>query len=168
MKLRIVLILLVCFLPAAFVLAQDTPSAAERAENLRAQLRDVQAYETELQLRVQQLDWDLRPENIERHFASVGTTRPEELREQRRRHLQLEKDGAVAQLDQLAASRLSLENAISQADAEAYHQSALGSTALTVNHTWGARNSSAIILFGVLGFIAIGGALAVISVIRKR
>lgn len=124
MKLIIVLILLVSFLPAASVLAQDAPSAAQTAENLRAQLRDVQGQETELQLRVQQLDWDLRPENIERYFVGVGTTRPEVMREQRRRWLQLEREGAQAQLDQLAASRLNLEASISAADMEAYHQSA--------------------------------------------
>ncbi len=124
MKLIIVLILLVSFLHAADVLAQETPSAAETAENLRTQLRDVQAHEAELQLRVQQLDWDLKPENIERYFVGVGTTRPEELREQRRRQLQIEKDGMLAQLDQLAASRLNLEASISAADAQAYHQSA--------------------------------------------
>ena len=124
MKLRIVLILLVSFLLAADVRAQDTPSAAQTAENLRTQLRDVQGQETELQLRVQQLDWALRPENIERYFVGIGTTRPEELREQRRRQLQLEKDGVLAQLSQLTASRLSLESSISMADAQAYQQSA--------------------------------------------
>lgn len=110
-------------------LAQDAASAAQRAENLRAQLRDVQAKETELQSRVQQLEEALRPENIERATAGAGSTRPEELRDQRRRQLENEKARVRAQLDQLAASRTRLESAITTAEAEAYRQSANINTA---------------------------------------
>src|SRR3954471_1969446 len=79
-------------------LAQDSPSAAQTADELRVHLRDVQAEEAELKTHLEQLDWDLKPENIARYFAAVGTTRPEELREQRRRQLQNEKERAEARL----------------------------------------------------------------------
>lgn len=96
----------------------------DATEKLRAQLSDVQAKEAELQARERELDEALRPENIERSLAGVGTTRPEELREQRRRQLDGEKTRVRAQLDQLAQSRTRLEAAIATADAEAYRRSA--------------------------------------------
>lgn len=105
--------------------AQEAVSAAQdTAAKLRAQLTDVQAKETELQARERQLDEDLRPENIERSLAGVGSTRPEELREQRRRQLESEKARVRGQLEQLAQSRTRLEAAIATADAEAYRRSA--------------------------------------------
>ena len=102
--------------------AQST--AQEQAATLRAQLSEVQAKQSELQMRLQQLEEDLKPENIERSLAGVGSKRPENLREQRRRQLEIEGTSVRAQLDQLAVSRTRLETAIARADAEAYHQSA--------------------------------------------
>lgn len=98
--------------------------AQERAANLRLQLSEVQAKESELRSRLEQLEYDLKPENIERSLAGVGSVHPEELREQRRRQLEGEKKSVLAQLDLLAASRTRLEAAIAQADAESYRQSA--------------------------------------------
>ena len=105
--------------------ASAQTTAQERAANLRAQLTDVQLKQSELQTRLQQLEYDLKPENIEHSLAGVGSTHPEELREQRRRQLEGEKTRVQAQLDQLAASRAPLETAIAQADAESYRQSAV-------------------------------------------
>jgi hypothetical protein len=108
-------------------LAVPTPaqtSAAERAANLRSQLVEAETRQAELQTRLQRLEEDLKPENIERSFAGVGSTRPEDLREARRRQLEIEKRGIQSQLDLLAASRTRLETAIARADAESYHQSA--------------------------------------------
>ena len=104
--------------------AQTPTSAGAIAEKLRAQLAEAQSRETELQTRLRQLDNDLRPENIEHSLAGVGSTRPEELREQRRRQLEAEKSKVQAQLDEIAASKSRLETAIAAADAEAYRQSA--------------------------------------------
>src|ERR1700681_1990941 len=101
-------------------------SAQEQAAKLRAQLTDVQAKEAEQQTRLQQLEEALKPENIELSLAGVGSTHPEELREQRRRQLEKERAGVRTQLDQLAASRARLETAISAADARAYQESARG------------------------------------------
>ena len=99
-------------------------SAAERAANLRSQLVEAQTRQAELQTRLQQLEEGLKPENIERSLAGVGSTHPEELREARRRRLETEKRGVQSQLDVLAASRTRLEAAIARADAESYQQSA--------------------------------------------
>src|SRR6266576_2559733 len=87
--------------------AQTT--AQEQAAKLRAQLNEVQARQTELQARLGRLEEDLKPENIQNSLAGVGSTHPEELREQRRRQLETERKGVQAQPDQLATSRTRLE-----------------------------------------------------------
>jgi chromosome segregation ATPase len=121
----------VCFRRIALlimmVLSSLTVAVAQNSsvENLRSQLSDVQKKEEELQARVRQIEEDLRPENIERYFALNGSTRPEELREQRRRQLENQRATVQAQLDQLAQSRVRLEASIATAEAAAYRQSAL-------------------------------------------
>jgi septal ring factor EnvC (AmiA/AmiB activator) len=97
-------------------------------EQLRSQLSDIEAKETELQNRIKQLDEDLLPENIEKYFALNGSTHPEELREQRRRQLESQKTNVQSQLGQLATSRTRLEASIATAEAAAYRQSALPPT----------------------------------------
>ncbi|HJU91542.1 MAG TPA: hypothetical protein VJ656_01300 [Pyrinomonadaceae bacterium] len=99
-------------------------SAAETLERLRGQLLEVQAKEEGLRARAQQLEESLKPENIERSLAGVGSTKPEELRESRRRQLTIERDSVLAQLKILESSRQRLETAIANAEALAYQQSA--------------------------------------------
>jgi chromosome segregation ATPase len=93
--------------------------AETRAETLRAQLRDVQAKEAELQTHALQLEYELQPAVIERTLASSGSTRPEDLREQRRRALEADKSITQTQLNQIATNRARLETAIANAEAEA-------------------------------------------------
>lgn len=160
MKFSKVLILLIALMlvSTSDVLGQNSLCAAERGENLRAQLRAVQAEETELQARVQQLDEALKPENIERYFTLNGSTRPEELREQRRRQLQMDKDRVQARLSELETSRARLESAIVAADAEAYRQSAQDPASQQINQMLGAQHlTTARLTTGVLVFIAIVG-----------
>ena len=130
MKLALSLFLLVVLVAAlsSAVAAQDSTSAAQTVETLRAQLLDVQAKENDLQARARQLDEDLKPENIERALAGIGSTRPEELRESRRRQLNIERDGVRAQLKLVTTSRERLESTIRTAEAQAYQQSAQEST----------------------------------------
>ena len=106
----------------AQVTAQE--SAQNRAASMRAQLVEMQARQAELQMRLQQLEEDLKPENIEHSLAGVGSTHPEELREARRRQFEIEKKGVQSQLEILATSRARLEAAIASADARSYQQSA--------------------------------------------
>jgi len=115
-------ILLLSGLFAMTTLAQT--SAQEVAANFRLQLNEVQVRQAELQARSEQLEEDLKPENIERSVAGIGSTRPELLREQRRRQLEIAKGGVRVQLDELDRSRTRLEAAIAEADALAYWQSA--------------------------------------------
>lgn len=124
MRVRYSLVLLVLLLFAVSGYAQESQSAAESAEQLKLKLADVKAHEEELRLRLQQLDESLKPENIERSLAGIGSTKPEELRETRRRQLTIERDGVLAQLKILETSRQRLETAVANAEALAYQQSA--------------------------------------------
>ena len=119
--------LILAFLALLFtsvIVAQDNPRAADMAAKLRLQLIEVQAKEAELRTRLEQLDEALKPGNIERALAGIGSTHPEELREHRRRQLTIEKNGVLAQLKTLEATRANLESAIATADTRAYQQSA--------------------------------------------
>ncbi|MDT5063626.1 MAG: hypothetical protein QOH63_4085 [Acidobacteriota bacterium] len=92
--------------------------AEQRAETLRAQQRDVQEKEGNLSARMEQLEFDLKPENIERSVATFGSTHPEDARDARRRALESEQTRTRAQLDLLATSRQRLDTAIVNADME--------------------------------------------------
>jgi chromosome segregation ATPase len=91
--------------------------AEQRAENLRAQLIDAESKLADLQSRLEQVDYGLRPENIER-AAGYGTVHPEEARDARRRQLESEKSRLQAQIRILETSRNRLETSIATADAE--------------------------------------------------
>ena len=105
-------------------IAQIQNSAQEKAASLRAQLSELETKQAELQARLQKLDEDLKPENIAENLAGIGSTKPEDLREQRRKQLEIERNGVQKQLDLLTTSHTRLETAIAQAETEAYRQSA--------------------------------------------
>ncbi len=109
---------------SAATLAQTQNRAQEKADSLRLQLSEVETKQAELQTRREDLDEQLKPENIEKVLAGIGSTHPEDLREQRRRQLEIERNGVQKQLDLLATSHTRLEAALAQADGEAYRQSA--------------------------------------------
>jgi hypothetical protein len=124
MRCLFVLVVFAALLLSDATLAHGQTSAQEKAASLRAQLAEVEAKQAELQTRLQNLDEKLKPENIENALAGVGSTHPEDLREQRRRQLEIERKGVRAQLDLLTTSHSRLETAIATADADAYRQSA--------------------------------------------
>ncbi len=103
-------------------------SAQERAATLRSQLAELESRQAGLTTQLQELEEKLKPENIEQSLAGVGSTRPEDLREQKRRQLEIERDGVKKQFDLLTASRTRLEASIARADADAYRQSAAPQT----------------------------------------
>jgi ABC-type phosphate transport system auxiliary subunit len=110
--------------------AQDSKTAEQLIETLRQQLRDVTEKQAQLQARVEQLDESLRPENIERSVAGIGTTDATALRDKRREQLEREKAVVEEQLRSLDASRARLEASIASAEAEAVRlrASALGAS----------------------------------------
>ena len=152
-------------LASVAVQAQNSTSAAEDAENLKLQLIELSVREDSAKLRAQQLDEALKPENIERALAGVGSTRPEELREQRRIQLTIEKNGVTAELQLLAPQRTRIETAIASAEAEAYQQSAKG---------FPAGNQFALsqiplgwlVTLGIVGIAALGMMVAIVFKLR--
>jgi hypothetical protein len=91
--------------------------AEQRAENLRAQQLEAESKLADAQSKLEQIEYDLRPENIER-ASGYGTLHPEEARESRRRQLENEKSRLLAQTKILETSRSRLEASVATADAE--------------------------------------------------
>lgn len=139
MKIVLILSLLVLLglVSTSTATAQSPTSGAESAENLRMQLLDVMTRETALQNRAEELNQELIPENIERYFQGTGSTRPEVLRDQRRRQLSQEKEGVLIQLEQVGVSRVRLEMAVRTADSIAYQQSANVPSNSLIDGMWG-------------------------------
>jgi chromosome segregation ATPase len=92
--------------------------AEQRAEALRAQLVDVEGKLADLQARLDQVEYALRPENIERATQGGGTVHPEDARDTRRRQLENERTRTQAQIKILEGSRGRLEPSIAFADSE--------------------------------------------------
>ena len=113
--------------------AQNTPSAFEQGQKLRSELSQLHDREAEIKMRLTELEYELKPENIERHFAGVGSVHPEELREARRKQLQLEKDRLVGQLSEIDQNQARLETEIQITDSKAYQESALGASKLKIS-----------------------------------
>ena len=124
MRYKLGLIVLALFVLPIHAIAQQSTSAEEKLGRLRLGLIDVQGKEAALRTRAQQLDEDMKPENIARSLAGFGSTKPEELREFRRRQLELEKKSVLHQLETVSAKRLQLEAEIALAETQAYHESA--------------------------------------------
>ena len=92
--------------------------AEQRSSQLRTELRDVQGKKADLEGHLEQVEYDLKPENIERSVAGYGTTRPEELRAQRQKALENDRTRTRQQIDQLTASESRIQQAIATSDVE--------------------------------------------------
>ena len=92
--------------------------AEERAGILRKQLIESIERETTYKSRLAQMDEEVRPENVERSLSGVGTTRTAEIREVRRRSLEIEKKGLESLLTLNTQSRARLEEDVRQADSQ--------------------------------------------------
>ena len=99
------------------VLSLDLLGRAEdRAGVLRKQLLELIEKDTSYRSRMAQIDEDMRPENIERALSGVGTTRTTELRDVRRRSLEIERRGLESLVNLTTQGRLRLEEDVRQAD----------------------------------------------------
>jgi hypothetical protein len=95
----------------------DLLSRAEaRAETLHQQLFDTLTKEADLKGRLAQIEYEIRPEIIERSMSIIGSTRPEDLREARKIQLNGEKQRIQDQIDMIQKNRLRLERDIANAD----------------------------------------------------
>jgi len=99
------------------VLSLDLLGRAEdRAGVLRKQLLELIEKDTSYKSRLAQIDEDMRPENIERALSGVGTTRTAELRDVRRRALEIERRGLESLVNLTTQGRFRLEEDVRQAD----------------------------------------------------
>ena len=92
--------------------------AEQRAEQLRSQLIDVQGKIADFEARLEQIEYALRPENIESSTAGYGSTHPEQARDARRKQLEGERSRVQAQLKLVESSKIRLETAVANADSE--------------------------------------------------
>ena len=90
--------------------------AEQRAETMRKQLFDIIDKESQIKTRLDQIENDIRPEMIERSVALVGTLRPEELRDHRRKTLEVDKRNLQRLLTDIQNTRSSLDLNLQKAD----------------------------------------------------
>lgn len=89
----------------------------QRGEALQKELIDIGAKESPLQKRLDEIEPQLRPGQIEQSRAGIGSMRPEEDREAIQKQLANEKRRIQMQLDQLQQARVRLQNSLHNADA---------------------------------------------------
>ena len=116
---RTIILLLTISAFALPVAAQDA-TKSDDTTRLKQQLIELENKETQLRLRLEELDEALKPQNIEFALAGIGSTRPEELREHRRKMLTIERDSFETQLKLTEESRTRTEAAIAAAESSAY------------------------------------------------
>jgi uncharacterized protein YdeI (BOF family) len=90
--------------------------AEQRTESLRKQRFDLLEKENSIQSRLDQIEIDIRPENIERQVAVMGTLRPEEIRDAKRKSLDSERKNLQALLAQVQTTRSSLDQTVDKAE----------------------------------------------------
>ena len=91
----------------------------QRVGMLRERVFDLQVQEMDLQARLDDLDYRMTPEAIQRALAFVGSPRPmDEYRDALRTRLESQKARVHRQLELLSSSRERLESAIAEAEAE--------------------------------------------------
>ncbi len=90
--------------------------AETRADNLRKQLFEMVEMESEIQNKLEQIENDSRPENIDRSVAFAGTLRPEELRDMRAKNLDSAKRQFQSRLTQIQDRKSNLEINITRTD----------------------------------------------------
>jgi len=94
--------------------------AEQRSDELRKQRFDLMEKENSIQLRLDQIDIDSRPEMIERSVAvSGGSMRPEEVRDAKLKSFQTEKQSLQNLLTEVRATRNSVELSLQRSEAMA-------------------------------------------------
>jgi hypothetical protein len=165
-KFSLVIALVSLLMTVGYVSAQQQ-SAAPTVDQLKLQMLELQAHETELRARAVQIDEDIKPENIQRSLAGVGSTRPEELREARRRQLESEKKIVDAQLATLEQTKSRLQSEIATAEAQAYHESAAPPSAIQ-GFASALPRVPLFLMIGSVGVVLLVGVVALIFLKRRN
>ncbi len=88
----------------------------QRSESLRKQLFEMIEKENTVKTRLDTLDYDLKPEVIERSTNLIGSLRPEEIRASRRKSLDAEKTNLQNLLNEILKTKAALELNLQRAD----------------------------------------------------
>ncbi len=91
--------------------------AEQRAESLRKQLFELIEKENSIKSQLERIEYNLRPEIIERSANFAGSLRPEEIRDQNKKSLETEKAKLNDLLTQIQTNRANLEENVQKADA---------------------------------------------------
>jgi hypothetical protein len=90
--------------------------AETRAEGLRKQLFEMIEKENTVKARLDQIEYEIRPEVIERTLQIGGSLRPEEIRDAKRRSLDSERNNLQALLTSIQSNRTNLEMNLARAE----------------------------------------------------
>jgi len=90
--------------------------AETRSDGLRKQLFEIIEKQNTLQGRLDQINYDLTPDSIDRYAATIGTMRPELVRESRKKTLENEKRNIESLLAQITTTRTRLEQDVERSD----------------------------------------------------
>ena len=90
--------------------------AEQRSESLRKQLFEMIEKENTVRSRIEQIEYDSRPEMIERTLQLAGSMRPEEIRESRRKSLMAERTNLQSLLSEIESTRASLNNNLQRSE----------------------------------------------------
>src|SRR5262245_9017713 len=88
----------------------------KRSEDLQMHLSEIAEKEADLQPKLETINQQLRPENIERELAAVGSTKPEEVREEVRRRRAAEQQRLQTQVGLLRQDKTRTQSSLSSAD----------------------------------------------------
>ncbi len=88
----------------------------QRAETLRKQLFEMIEKESAIRTKLELIENDIRPETIERNVAFAGSLRPEELRNMRRKNLEIERTNLQSLLTEIQRTKANLDQNVQRAD----------------------------------------------------
>lgn len=90
--------------------------AEQRSESLRKQLFEMIERESTIKTKLDLIEADVRPEAIERSVAFAGSLRPEELRNMRKKNLEIERANLQSLLIEIQRTKASLDLNVQKAD----------------------------------------------------
>ena len=90
--------------------------AEQRSESLRKQLFEMIEKENSVKTKMDSLEYELRPEVVERSTAFIGSLRPEEIRASRKKSLESERANLQTLLTEIQRTKVSVELSLQRAD----------------------------------------------------
>ncbi|MEO7660021.1 MAG: hypothetical protein ABIV48_10440, partial [Pyrinomonadaceae bacterium] len=90
--------------------------AEQRTESLRKQLFDMIEKENSVKSRLEQIEFEIRPEMIERTLQLAGSMKPEEIRDNRRKSLNAERQNLQSLLTEIQNTRSNTSFSLEKAE----------------------------------------------------